>query len=64
MNGKSSAFLIRPLVLIALIATTLTPSVRGRNAAADAIADQVSADRAPSAPIVLAQGRCFNGKCF
>jgi hypothetical protein len=63
MDGKSSAFLIRPLVVIALVAATLTPSVRGHDAAADAVADQVSRDRAGFAPIILAQ-RCFNGRCF
>jgi hypothetical protein len=64
MDGKSSAYLIRPLVVITLVAATLNLSARGHDAAADAIADQVSGDRAGSAPITLAQGRCFNGRCY
>jgi hypothetical protein len=63
MDGKSSTSLIRPLVVVALIAATFTPSVRSGDTAVDAIADQARADRAASAPIVLAQ-RCFNGRCF
>jgi hypothetical protein len=63
MDGKSSAFLIRPLVVIALVAATLTPTILGRDAGVDPTATQVSRDRAGSAPIVLAQ-RCFNGRCF
>jgi hypothetical protein len=64
MDGKSSGSFTRPLAVIALLAATLTPAVRGHDAGADAIADQLSGDRASSAPIVLAQGRCFNGRCF
>jgi hypothetical protein len=58
MNRKSSV-----LVVIAIIAATLAPTVRGHNATAT-IPDQISTDRAGDAPIVLAQGRCFNGRCF
>jgi hypothetical protein len=59
MNRKSSV-----LVVIAIIAATLAPTVRGHNAATATIPDQISTDRAGDAPIVLAQGRCFNGRCF
>jgi hypothetical protein len=63
MDGKSSASFTRPLAVIALLAAALIPSVCGHDPAADAIADQLSGDRASSAPIVIAQ-RCFNGRCF
>jgi hypothetical protein len=63
MDGKSSASLFRPLVVIALVAATCVPSVRSGDATADAVANELSTDRAVSAPIVLAQ-RCFNGRCF
>jgi hypothetical protein len=63
MFGKSSAILIRPLVMIALVAATLNPLVGGHDPAADAVAGQLSTDRAGSAPTVLAQ-RCYNGHCY
>jgi hypothetical protein len=63
MDGKSSASLLRPLVAIALVAVTCIPSVRTGDATLDAVANELSTDRAASAPIVLAQ-RCFNGRCF
>ena len=63
MDGKSSAYLIRPLLMIALVAATLNPLVGGHDPAADAIADQLRTDRAGSAPIILAQ-RCYNGRCY
>jgi hypothetical protein len=64
MNGKSSAILIHPMVVIAVVAAMLTPSVCGPDAAAGPSADQAGTDRAGSAPVIVAQGRCFNGKCF
>ncbi len=59
MDRKSSV-----LVVITILAATLTPTVRGNNAATVTIPDQISRDRAGNTPIVLAQGRCFNGRCF
>jgi hypothetical protein len=47
-----------------LLAVTLAPAVRSDDAAAVAVANQASGDKASSAPIILAQGRCFNGRCF
>jgi len=47
-----------------LVAATLVPTVRSDDAATVAVADQASGDRASSALIVVAQGRCFNGRCF
>ena len=64
MDRKSSRLAIRPLVVIALLATTFAPTIRGEGAAKVTIVDQMSGDRAVSAPIILAQGRCFNGRCF
>jgi hypothetical protein len=52
------------LVVLVLVAATLVPTVRSDDAATVAVADQASGERASSAPIVLAQGRCFNGRCF
>jgi hypothetical protein len=58
MDKKSSV-----LVMITLVAATLVATGRGDDASVT-IPDQMSRDRAASAPVVLAQGRCFNGRCF
>jgi hypothetical protein len=50
------------LVAIMLVAATLVPAVRSNDAAS--VAGQMSGDWATSAPVILAQGRCFNGRCF
>jgi hypothetical protein len=63
MDRKSSALAIRPLVVVALVWATLITTVRSYDAAV-AIPDQVTRDQLTSAPIILAQGRCFNGRCF
>jgi len=60
MDRKSSVF-----VVIALIAaTSVLSAVRGDEGAGVAAFKRSSGDRAESAPIILAQGRCFNGRCF
>jgi hypothetical protein len=58
MDRKSSV-----LVMIMLVAATLVGTGRGDDASVT-VPDQMSRDRAASAPVVLAQGRCFNGRCF
>ncbi|MGA7488316.1 MAG: hypothetical protein WBW74_15435 [Xanthobacteraceae bacterium] len=64
MDRKSSGFAIRHLAVIVLLAAAFVPTVRGDTAATVTMRGQVGNDRAASAPIVLAQGRCFNGHCF
>ena len=54
---------IRTLGMLALIAVTLAPATRndadaGRSSAA------TNAGASDPAPIIVAQGRCFNGRCF
>jgi hypothetical protein len=46
------------------VATSLLPTVRGEDGASVAAFKESAGDRASSAPIILAQGRCFNGRCF
>jgi hypothetical protein len=64
MDKKSSDVAVLSLVVIALITGTIVPTVRGDDGVAVAVPDQASRDRATSGPIVLAQGRCFNGRCY
>ena len=52
---------VRRLAVLAFVAATLVPL--GRQISATATApDQVDGQQPP--PLVLAQGRCFNGRCF
>jgi hypothetical protein len=60
MDRKSFFLVVGALV----IATTLLPTVRGEDGASVAAFKESAGDRASPAPIILAQGRCFNGRCF
>lgn len=53
---------IRTLGLLALIAVTTVPAMRSVDA--DSPKTQPGITAPDMAPIVLAQGRCFNGRCF
>lgn len=60
MDRKSFFLVVTTLV----IATTLLPTVRGDDGASVPAFKESSGGRASSTPIILAQGRCFNGRCF
>jgi hypothetical protein len=60
--GRIAMHKFSVLVAIMLVAATLVPAVRSNDAAS--VAGQMSGDWATSAPVILAQGRCFNGRCF
>lgn len=62
MTRTPSTIAIRALGLLALIAVTPVPAVRGVDADSPKNPPGITAPDA--APIVLAQGRCFNGRCF
>ncbi len=64
MNLKSSTLLVRSLVMVASLAAASVPTVRSHDAGASTTFNQVKADQAASAPVVVAQGRCFNGRCY
>lgn len=64
MNIKSSVLLALSLVAAASIAATTVPTVRNQDTGATAISNEARADQPVSAPIVVAQGRCFNGRCY
>jgi hypothetical protein len=55
---------IRTLGLLALIAVTLTPATRNTDADAGRSSAATHAGASDPAPIIVAQGRCFNGRCF
>ena len=64
MNIKSSGLLALSLVVAASIAATTVQTARNQDTGAAAISNQARADQAASVPIVVAQGRCFNGRCY
>ena len=59
---------IHTLGLLALIAVTLTPATANTDADAGRPSGATDASRSGAAPIgapiIVAQGRCFNGRCF
>jgi hypothetical protein len=63
MERKSATFTIRAL-LIALIAVTISHTIRGDDDDTAKFPRQTSTVRSVPEPIVVAQGRCFNGRCF
>jgi hypothetical protein len=64
MSSKPTVFAMHALVLLAVIAVTPTPAVRGDNANVMSFSRQYSAAPPPSASTVVAQGRCYNGHCY
>jgi hypothetical protein len=64
MHRKRLLFRIRSFVVIALVATAPAPTIDGHDINIAQAQDQMSASAAVGPPLVLAQGRCFNGRCF
>ena len=62
MNSKLQRSAIRSLVMIVLVATTF--AVNDHETKIAQAQDQVSRSSAVAPPMVLAQGRCFNGRCY
>jgi hypothetical protein len=64
MASKSSTLLMRCLVVIASVSTASVPAIRSHDAGPASISSQPAADQSASAPVVVAQGRCYNGRCY
>jgi hypothetical protein len=64
MNSQPPNVAIRTLGMLALIAVTLAPATRNNDADVGRSPGPPGAERSGSAPIIVAQGRCFNGRCF
>jgi hypothetical protein len=64
MALKSSVLVMRSLVAVASIAAASVPTGRDHDAGAATISNQARTDQAASAPIIVAQGRCYNGRCY
>ena len=64
MYAKSFGIAMRRLATVAFV-VVLAPIARGPAVESATIADQATGKHTgAAAAIVLAQGRCFNGKCF
>lgn len=61
--NKAVGVAIHSVAAILLAVVTLTPAIGARDSAV-VPREHLTGDRSPSAPIVVAQGRCFNGRCF
>jgi len=55
---------MRCLVVIASVSTASVPAIRSHDAGPASISSQPAADQSASAPVVVAQGRCYNGRCY
>lgn len=69
MSSKPTVFAIHALVLLAVVAVTPTPANRGGDADVIGFSRQPGTASAlslppPSAPTIVAQGRCYNGRCY
>jgi hypothetical protein len=64
MDLKSSALLMRSLVVIASIAAASVSTVHNHDAGGPTIPNRARADQPVSAPTVVAQGRCYNRRCY
>jgi hypothetical protein len=62
MNRNIRSSIIHSFVMIVLVATTPAANLREHEITGAQAQDRVSRNSAP--PIVLAQGRCFNGRCY
>jgi hypothetical protein len=62
MKG-SKAFAIGSFAAIAITAGTFAPTVRDHRPVLT-VSEKVTGDQNDGTPIVTAQGRCFNGRCF
>jgi hypothetical protein len=63
MDRTSSVLTTCAGAAFALIAVTLTAAARPSPADATRI-ERPTAERPGAAPIILAQGRCYNGHCY
>jgi hypothetical protein len=64
MTTKSSVLALPSLGALAIFALTLVPPAPDADADFRIVAAQPIAASASAASMVVAQGRCFNGRCF
>jgi hypothetical protein len=64
MSSKPTVFAIHALVLLAVVAVTATPAIRDDDAGVMKFSRHSSAASTLSAPTIVAQGRCYNGRCY
>jgi hypothetical protein len=64
MNRKVRSSAVRSFVMIMLVATTLASTIRDHEINSTRAQDQTSRSSAVAPPLILAQGRCFNGRCY
>jgi hypothetical protein len=69
MSSKPTVFAIHALALLAVIGVTPIAAIRGDAADVISFSRQTGAASTlaappPKAPTIVAQGRCYNGRCY
>jgi hypothetical protein len=63
MDRKSS-ILVSCALLVALVGATAAPIARSDDDEGAKAPSRAGASQSVAAPVVVAQGRCFNGRCY
>jgi hypothetical protein len=64
MDLKSSNAVMRCLAVAVLVAATPASVMHGADTGGAAVEGPTAGNVASAAPVILAQGRCFNGRCY
>ena len=64
MARNRSVFAVGVLGVLALIAVTHVPAERSGDPVVPRFVPQANITPPDTAPIIVAQGRCYNGKCY
>jgi hypothetical protein len=64
MHRLPASLAIRSFVVIALVAVAPVRTIGGGAVDIPPVQDRITGSEAVEAPLVVAQGRCFNGRCY
>jgi hypothetical protein len=64
MNTKLRRSVLFFSVVIVLVATAIAATLSDQGRSSTRAHDQASQSSALASPIILAQGRCYNGRCY
>jgi hypothetical protein len=64
MNTKLRRSVLFFFVVIVLAATAIAATLSDQGRSSTRTHDQASQSSALASPIILAQGRCYNGRCY
>ena len=64
MRSTPAIYAVRVLGILAVIAVAPAAAVHRDHADVRKFVPESSANASASAPIIVAQGRCYNGRCY